>query len=351
MTIPARHDSLFKFTFSTAEHAASAIKAVLPPNIRRHIDFDTFELQPGSFVDTELRGRHTDLLYRTRLHGGGELLVHILFEHQSTPDATMPLRMLSYMVRIWFAALREAPDSSLLPIIPVVLYHGNRPWTAPQSMAEMYSADVRLDDFRELLPTARFIVDDLTGVSDDALRARALTGMAEVTLGTLKHIHDGQAVVANLFKSFEALVEVWRAPNGLRAIEALTRYILTNNDVAEQTMGETLGQLLGDEAQKVAMTTAQRLFSEGEELGLKRGRKEGREEGREEGLEQGREAERRLAARTLLTRRFGVLTDEALERFEALDLDALAVIYDEIFTAESLDALLTQAKGASGEAR
>jgi hypothetical protein len=37
MTIPARHDSLFKFTFSKAEHAASAIAAVLPAEIRQRI--------------------------------------------------------------------------------------------------------------------------------------------------------------------------------------------------------------------------------------------------------------------------------------------------------------------------
>jgi predicted transposase/invertase (TIGR01784 family) len=335
MTIPARHDSLFKFTFSKAENAASAIAAVLPQSIAQHIDFDAFELQPGSFVDVELKNRHTDLLYRTRLlDGRGDAFVHILFEHQSSPDPTMPLRMLGYMVRIWWAFLRDNPGAKLPPIVPVVLYHGTQPWTVPTSMAEMYSDAVNLEDFGALLPTANFIVDDLSAVSDEALRARALTGMAHLALGTLKHIHDADVLMPWLLSSMEALVEVWDAPDALRAIEVLTRYILTNNDVAEQAVGDTLGKVLGDKAREVAMTTAQRLYEEGEERGLQRGR------------EEGAEAERRLAARTLITNRFVELDEESLERFDALELDALAVIYEEIFTAETLDELLERAEAA-----
>jgi hypothetical protein len=219
-------------------------------------------------------------------------------------------------------------------------------------MAQMYSDEVELADFAPLLPSASFIVDDLSAVSDSELRARALTGMAQLTLGTLKHIHDGQAVIANLLESFDALRAVWTAPDGLRAIEALTRYILTNNDVAEQAVGDTLGEVLGDEAREVAMTTAQRLFEEGreegEQIGLQRGREEGEQiglqRGREEGLEEGRKAERRLAVHTVITKKFGELDDDALERFEALDLDGLASIYDVVFTAKNLDEVLEHAE-------
>jgi predicted transposase/invertase (TIGR01784 family) len=337
MTIHARHDSLFKFTFGKAENAASAIAAVLPANISRHIDFGAFELQPGSFVDVELKGRHTDLLYRTRLRGtDGDAFVHILFEHQSSPDARMPLRMLGYMVRIWFSVLGEDAGARLPPIIPIVLYHGTQPWTVPTSMAQMYSDEVELADFAPLLPSASFIVDDLSAVSDGELRARALTGMAQLTLGTLKHIQDGQAVIANLLDSFEALRAVWTASDGLRAIEALTRYILTNNDVAEQAVGDTLGEVLGDEAREVAMTTAQRLFEEG--------REEGEQIGLQRGREEGRKAERRLALHTVITKKFGELDDESLERFEALDLDGLASIYEVVFTAEDLNEILEHAE-------
>jgi predicted transposase YdaD len=54
----------------------------------------TLELSPGSFVDDDLRHTHADLLYGVRTRTGGDALVHLLMEHQSTFDARMPLRLL-----------------------------------------------------------------------------------------------------------------------------------------------------------------------------------------------------------------------------------------------------------------
>jgi predicted transposase/invertase (TIGR01784 family) len=332
MTVRARHDSLFKFAFSRAEHAASAVRAILPARIRGLIDFDAFTLQPGSFVDVELKARHTDVLYRTRLRARDDLLVYVLFEHQSTPDHSMPLRMLGYMVRIWTAFMGENPGGTLPPILPIVLHHGPPPWSAPTRLREMFDDEVVMQ-FGDLLPTANFIIDDLSTVSDDEVRARAMTGLATVTISTLKHIHDSKQLLNALRQAGAALAEVWHAPDGARAIEALTRYIMTNNEVTEVAVGETLGTLLGDEAQEVVMTTAQRLYAEGHA----------------EGREEGRDAERRLGAHTLITKRFGPLDEAAGERFEALNLDGLAAIYEAIFTAESVDDLLDAAEAEQVE--
>jgi hypothetical protein len=38
-----------------------------------------------------------------QVHGGGEALVYVLLEHQSTFDPRMPLRLLQYLVRVWEA--------------------------------------------------------------------------------------------------------------------------------------------------------------------------------------------------------------------------------------------------------
>ena len=45
-------------------------------------------------------GRHTDLLFSVAWRGGGEALVYLLFEHQSTSDGLMAFRILRYLVRI-----------------------------------------------------------------------------------------------------------------------------------------------------------------------------------------------------------------------------------------------------------
>jgi predicted transposase YdaD len=54
------HDALFKATFSQVEHAAGELQAILPPGLCARLDFATLALCPGTFVDDELRQRHTD---------------------------------------------------------------------------------------------------------------------------------------------------------------------------------------------------------------------------------------------------------------------------------------------------
>ena len=127
------HDSLFRWTFGRPEHAAGELAFVLGDDLARHIDWTSLALVPGSYVDEALRQSESDLLYSVRLHGY-ETLLYLLFEHQSSSDPFMPLRLLGYMQAIWATRLREGGTAAegLPPIIPVVLHHGTSGWTAPR---------------------------------------------------------------------------------------------------------------------------------------------------------------------------------------------------------------------------
>src|ERR1700712_4852372 len=119
------HDALFKSVFSDPVNARGALQAVLPGKLGRALDWDALALCPGSFVDDVLRSSHTDLLFATRWHDGSEVLVYLLFEHQSTQDRGIAFRLLRYQVRIWERWRSEHPGSETLPVVlPVVLYHG-----------------------------------------------------------------------------------------------------------------------------------------------------------------------------------------------------------------------------------
>jgi Putative transposase, YhgA-like len=50
-------DALFKHTFSQPQHAIELLRSVLPPAVVRHIDFDTLQVEPTSFIDEKLRAR------------------------------------------------------------------------------------------------------------------------------------------------------------------------------------------------------------------------------------------------------------------------------------------------------
>lgn len=103
------YDFLVKRTFSQIEHAAGLLQVVLPEAIAERVDFSTLALCPGTFVDQLLGGRHADLLFSVTA-AEREVLIYVLFEHQSTVDAPMPFRLLQYMVRIRERHLQAHPD-------------------------------------------------------------------------------------------------------------------------------------------------------------------------------------------------------------------------------------------------
>jgi predicted transposase/invertase (TIGR01784 family) len=113
---PTPHDALVKAIFSDPEHAAGELRHLLDPAFAARIVWSTLRLVSGSYVDDSLRGRHTDLLFSARCtttNADGEtveVLIYLLFEHQSTDDPLMPFRLLLYVVRVWEKLVRETPS-------------------------------------------------------------------------------------------------------------------------------------------------------------------------------------------------------------------------------------------------
>jgi len=156
------HDALFKATFSQVEHAAAALRAILPPAVLARLDLKALALCPGSFVDRALANRHTDLLFSTLL-ADRPALIYVLLEHQSTPHPRMPLRLLGYMLRIWEAWLADHPDAPRLPpILPVVLHHSESGWRSPIAFEDLLDVDPdTLTAIRNYVPCFQFVLEDL----------------------------------------------------------------------------------------------------------------------------------------------------------------------------------------------
>ncbi|MBX2799526.1 MAG: Rpn family recombination-promoting nuclease/putative transposase [Myxococcales bacterium] len=111
---------------------------------------------------------------------GDDVLLYILFEHQSSSDRWMPLRLLDYLVQIWNRWHASHPKAqSLPPVIPLVLYHGAECWTAPLSFAEMIEVPrfIRVD-LAPWLVDFRYVLRDLGEVDDEELWGLAFGRMA-----------------------------------------------------------------------------------------------------------------------------------------------------------------------------
>jgi predicted transposase YdaD len=327
------HDALVKVIFSQLEHAAGILRLVLPPPLAARIDFSTLALCPGSVVDRQLRGRHTDLLFSAKL-AGQQVLIYLLFEHQSTVEALMALRLLQYMVRIWERHHRAHPEARRLPpIIPVVLHHGTSGWSASTTFEGLLEVDPpTLCALGEHTVRMRFVLDDISAATDETLKGRAMTALGRVALWCLRHGREPDELMKRLRGWRDLVAEVRRAPNGREALEVIWRYILAahqrkQNYKPEDVMGRLM-EAAGEEATEELMSVADMLREEG--------RKEGEQKGRKEGEQKG---ERKILIKQLRLR-FGDLSDAVVARIRAAGPRQIERWAERVLTARSLDEVL-----------
>jgi predicted transposase/invertase (TIGR01784 family) len=307
------HDALFQYTFAKVEHAAPALRTMLPAALAAQIDFATLRLVPGAFVDPELDGHRTDLLFSATI-AGRPAFVYVLFEHQSYEDRLLLLRMLEYMVRIWRAYLDEHPRAKRLPpIVPLVLHHSKKGWRAARRFEELLDIHEATRKVVEaFVPRFEIVLDDISTADDGELQERAMTALGRLVLYLFRHARTPEELFGGLGRWTEVLREVLDAPDGGAAIGAVLEYLrsVTKLDKAEVIMAvrETVGESVRD-----------RILYAGERL-VQQGRQEGR---------------RDLLLRQLRLR-FGELPASAQERVNAASSEELDAMAERILTVETL---------------
>ncbi len=187
--IPTPHNNYFHFAFTDLPNARDLIETQLPSAVLKKIKLDTLAIIPGTFVASDLRDRHADLLLSVELvntpkrtsktNDWQRALVYILLEHKSESEKLTVLQLLSYLVRIWEDLVRQGKP--LVPIIPLVVYHGERQWKVARRMEELIPVPEGWEDFQVRFG---FPLLDLSQLSDEQLPGHKLL---QSTLGLLKY--------------------------------------------------------------------------------------------------------------------------------------------------------------------
>jgi predicted transposase YdaD len=334
------HDAVFRRVLGEPINAASQLRAVLPAVLVERLDLDRLTRVSGSFVDADLRWRHSDLLFTVPL-AGRPALVYVLVEHQSSTDALMPFRMLRYIVRIWDSYVAEHPEATRLPaVIPLVVHHNRRPWAGHTQLLELLDLDaVTTDAARDYLPRFQFILDDLALLDEQALRARPLTLLVRVTLLLLKIAPGNRRLATDLRPWSPDLRGILDQPGGAEVFPVLVRYIGLVGEAPADELFE-LFAALGPEAKEAYMTTAEMLRAEGRVEGEARGRVEGEARGRVEGEARGRVEGQARALVQLLTLKFGSLPQTARDSIQAATTGQLETWTARVLTADALEQVL-----------
>lgn len=131
------HDRGYKKLFSNREIFRQLITTFVHEPWVKDLDFSTCELVKDSFISKRYKKTFTDLLYKIKLRGRDFYIV-ILLEFKATPQRFVALQMLGYIVDFY----RHLVDSQkrlkkLPPVFPIMLYNGERRWTAPVNLAAL----------------------------------------------------------------------------------------------------------------------------------------------------------------------------------------------------------------------
>lgn len=263
------NDKLFSATFRVPANTAALLQARLPAALVGAIDWSGLRPVPGSFIDSQYRRSHTDLLFSAPV-AGRESYLYVLFEHQSTPDRWLPLRLLRYLIRIWEShAESHAGADRLPPILPVVLSQNAEIWDLP----------VRLSDLLEIPPSIRDEV--MPYVPDFTYHDLQLAGMTfEAIPGTASGVLVLRAMKAERLGRLLDEV-VWDEQLILKVprevFQMVLRFIL-GADLDREAFETRLKAISDPETRTNAMTLAQRYYQEGQQQGRQEGLLRGRQE-------------------------------------------------------------------------
>ena len=132
------HDKLFRTVFADHAEAAALLRAHLPEELACDLRWSTLTLQDRSFVDPDLRGTESDLLFSIRRKAGAPpAWLYVLLEHQSRPDRWIRFRLLKYCCRIWDRSRAQFPrERRLRRIVPLVFYQRPGRWRHATEFAD-----------------------------------------------------------------------------------------------------------------------------------------------------------------------------------------------------------------------
>ncbi|EBF4234800.1 Rpn family recombination-promoting nuclease/putative transposase [Salmonella enterica] len=289
---PTPHDATFRQFLTQPEIARDFMEIHLPAELRAICDLSTLKLESGSFVEDDLRQYFSDVLYSVEtVEGTG--YVHVLIEHQSSPDIHMAFRMTRYAIAAMQRHL-DAGHKKLPLVIPILFYVGKR---SPYPYTTRWFDEFDDPELAANVYGGAYPLVDVTVIPDDEIMDHR--SMAALTL-LQKHIH--QRDIATLTDRLVTLLmaDYLSSPQ----VIALIHYLLQAGESADsEAFVRELAQRVpqhGDALMTIAQQLEQKGIEKGRMEGIQIGEEKGRMEGIQLGEEKGRMEGKLEVARTML---------------------------------------------------
>ncbi|ORM89904.1 Rpn family recombination-promoting nuclease/putative transposase [Pantoea cypripedii] len=262
---PTPHDLVFKQFLTHPETARDFMQLHLPAELKSVCDFKTLKLESGSFVEENLRPYFSDVVYSLKTTTGNDGYVHVLIEHQSSPDKHMAFRLLRYAVAAMQRHL-DAGHKKLPLVIPVLFYTGKRsPYPYSTRWLDEFSDPVLADN----LYNKGFPLVDVTVIPDAEIMGHR--SMAALTL-IQKHIHRRD--LAELLDNLATLLQT--EPMTGQQFVSVINYVAQAGETSNaEAFVRKLAQRVPNH-EDALMTIAEQLKQKGIQLGEQRGIEKGK---------------------------------------------------------------------------
>lgn len=342
------HDNAYKNVFSHPRAVADLLRGFVHEDWVAQVDFATLEKVSGSYVTDDLRDREDDIIWRVRMARsdgsatdddarGDWVYVYLLLEFQSSNDTHMAVRILTYVGLLYQDLIKsgQTGGARLPAVFPLVLYNGERPWSAARSIEELIEpVPASLSAYR---PQLRYFL------MDEGRLPEGVLAQPDNAIASLVQL-ERSASPGDIARVVGQLAEKLKAPQNRELRRALTvwiRRLVLRRFAPEGEMMELedLPEAHHMISERVESWT-QEWLRQGHHLGMQQGMQQGLQQGVQQGLQQGLREGQSAVLRSLLLQRFGPLPREIEARIDAATLEQLQTWLGRILTAATLADLL-----------
>lgn|SRR5690625_98770 len=244
----------------------------LPENLKSILDISRMEHTLQSFVSEDLKQTFADIVFRCPFRQDHKKMGYLclLAEHKGRPYKFTIIQIGGYKFDGYRQQIRNNEDP-LIPIIPILYYHGRRKWKPPTTFQLFQETSEVLLPY---IPSFEIIFHSLFDLQDEEIYQLGHSLLASAMM-TQKYSSDPGKLLERLVEIF-SIIQSWDNRNQIQ-----TFFVYFFELVKEE--GENVDfyiDKLPDNMKTEVLSYTERM--------VKKGREEGIEEGMEKGMEKGR---------------------------------------------------------------
>jgi len=258
------HDSFVRSWLGHPDQLAGFLELCLPPAVFALLDTTSIRIHNGTYIDQEHRQHFSDIAATVDM-AGTKAQVYVLVEHKSWNDPWALLQILRYMVQTWTRDCKEPGPYCLVPIIPVLFYHGPQPRIRTR-FPELFASGLPpvLNPYQ---PRFQCDVLNLTTLPDEEIRG---SPEQEAALWAIKYARtQTDLALQALNRLAQAAGEAFFNSPHIKDIEV---YLLSSSELRPEEIIDRITAIVTElRLREDVMSTAQMLIAQGITQGEARG--------------------------------------------------------------------------------